>query len=82
MKDIYGQFREQAEHITITPQTGSWDRIETKLLAHRSRRKLFSARLLNIAAAVTLLVVISISVYLYTENRHLLNTRVYAMSII
>ena len=81
MKDMESQFLEHSKTIRITPHARTWERVEVKLQAHRSRRKLISARLLNIAAAVTLLVVVSISVFLYTQNQHLRNAKAYSMSI-
>lgn len=81
MKNIESQFQLQSTTIKVTPHERTWDRIEAKLEAHRSRRKLLSARLMSIAAAVSLLVVVSLSVFYYMQNQHTLQSKVYTMSI-
>lgn len=81
MKDIYTQFREQAKHIRVTPHPGTWDRVGFRLRAHRGTRKLFMARLLNIAAAVIVLVAVGVSVVLYAQKRQLLQRTAYTAHI-
>ncbi len=81
MKDIYQQFREQADHIKITPRPVTWDRIELRLRAQRNGRRLVVSRLLNIAAALIVLIAVGVSVMLYTQNKHLLEHNAYSAKI-
>lgn len=69
MKDLYVQIREQSRHITATPQHGTWPRIDAKLEAYQSRRKLRLSRLLAVAAVLAGAVALSVSfLHLSTPN--------------
>lgn len=81
MKDLDSQLQTQSQMIRAIPHDKTWERIEAKLDAHRSRRRLFNARLLNIAAAITLLIVVGLSGFLFMQNQQSLNAKMYALSI-
>ena len=81
MKDLNTQFREQSEHLTITPHASTWDRIDTKLRAHRTSRKLFFARSLNIAAAVFILLAAGVGIMLYSQQKSLVSNKSYTAHI-
>ncbi len=81
MKDLYTQFREQAEHIKVAPAGGSWDRIEAKMQMQRSRRKLAIARLLSIAASLILVVTLSFIAIFYSQNQDWMTGKAYSMTI-
>ena len=77
MKDIYAQFRDQAEHITVTPNPATWERVRMRLRVHRNNRKLLTSRLLNIAAAILVLVAVSVSIVLYKQKKYLIEHTAY-----
>jgi hypothetical protein len=67
MNDMFSQFKKQSAMIRVAPHERTWERVEAKLHAHRSRRKLFNARLIGIAAAIICLVAVSSGVLFYTK---------------
>lgn len=81
MEDFESQLQTQSKMIRAIPHDKTWERIEAKLEAHRSRRKLFNAQLLNIAASITVLIVVGLSGYLYMQNQQSLDAKTYALSI-
>ena len=81
MKDMESQFREHSNSIRIQPHHSTWDRIDGKLSVHRSRGKILNARLLSIAAAIALLITVSVSIYFFQYNQEDVTQRAYSMSI-
>jgi hypothetical protein len=81
MKEVFSQFSEQSEKIRIPPHNRAWDRIESKLSAHRSRRKLVSTRVLSFAAVLLCLVAISAGILLYAQSQREFDAVQYSHSI-
>jgi hypothetical protein len=81
MNDIYQQFRNQAEHLSVRPRPEAWGKVQMKLTVYRGRRKLAMFRLISIAAGILLCVAVSISVWLYTQQATNLSSFTYALTI-
>jgi len=81
MTDIENQFHEHAKHLVVTPTSAAWDRVEAKLHMQRSRRKMATARMLSIAAALLLVVTLSFIVIFYSQDGDQMSSKEYSMMI-
>ncbi|HLF63246.1 MAG TPA: hypothetical protein VI603_05825 [Saprospiraceae bacterium] len=81
MKDMESQFLEHSKTIRITPHARTWERLEAKLHAQRGHRRLFTARLIGIAAAILCLVAVSAGLFFYTRWQDAENSMQYSLSL-
>jgi hypothetical protein len=81
MKDIFAQFREQSEMIRVAPHRRAWDRVESKLSAHQSRRKLLGSRVFSFAAVLLFLIAISAGILVYTQSWYQVDSMQYSLSL-
>ena len=64
-----GQFREKSKGITVMPELRAWERIEARLHARRTRRKLLNARIFTLTLLVLCVLAIAIGLFYYAKWR-------------
>ena len=81
MKDLFVQFRDQSGSVKVNPHPGTWDRIEARLHAHRSERKLTKIRWFSLAAVMLCLVCAAATMILYAQWQKEYHSAQYSQSI-
>jgi len=81
MNDLFDQFRDQSGSVRVDPHPGTWDRIESRVNAYRSTRRLTRTRLFSIAAVMLCVISVATALTFYVQRQAAYDATQYTQGI-